>query len=131
MLATIEIDLNLPAAEIWEPIAWRLAKAGENYFLNRQVRTAEVDHALGEVIIVRRKWTWPSWLKARWYAEDADGSQWGYMQKPGMFSDRWETDGVTMARFDEWFEIPKIGGDWRQSLRENPNWRSDNGQKDT
>ena len=132
MQVTIEIDMGSLAGE-WEAIAYRLPCPGESWLTSGGVvRTAygRGDVPIVPCIIVRRKWIWPSWLKARWYAEDKDGSQWGYMQKPELLSDRWETDGVTMARFDEWFEIPKIGGDWRQSLRENPNWRPINESND-
>lgn len=132
MLVTIEIDLGSLADE-WEAVAYRPPGRGERYAIaSEKVVLSTVDGINGEsYLIVRRKWVWPSWLKARWYCEDGDGIQRCCKStKPEAGEMTWRSDNL--LRIDpEFVDIPKIGGDWRQSLRENPNWRPDNGQKDT
>lgn len=130
MLATIEIDLG-PVADEWEPIAYRKAKDREFFYFGGSIFNDKAERPRHDVIIVRRKWVWPSWLKARWYAESEGGASYC-----GDGVDIPQPSGKTwlMSNWREiprWIDIPKIGGDWRQSLRENPNWRSGNGQKDT
>lgn len=127
--ATIEIDLGSHVDD-WEPVAYRKPVDGECWYFGGSVFTAQYIRPHCEVIIVRRKWVWPRWLKARWYCEDPDGAQLAYEQEPGRDEEDWFVS-EDLCRLDKLVDIPKIGGDWRQSLRENPNWRPDNGQKDT
>lgn len=122
MQATIEIDLG-PYSDQWEPVAYRKARDGECYFHGGSVFNERAARPTCDVLIVRRKWQFPSWLKARWYCEDLDGSQWAYEQEPGHGEEEWFASGA-LCRLDELIDIPKIGGDWRQSLRENPNWKA-------
>lgn len=123
MQATIEIDLGRLAEE-WEAVAFRLPKKDEIFLIDgKRVERAASDYQYVPQLIVRRKWTWPSWLKARWYAEDANGSQWAYEQMPVRDEVEWHAS-PPMCRLDEFFDIPRIGGDWKQSMRENPNWKA-------
>lgn len=130
MQATIEIDLG-PLASEWEVVAVRLPKAREFFVNGCEVDEAVFDFPDEPQIIVRRKWVFPSWLKARWYCEDSDGVQRCCKRiKPETGVESWYSTDI--CRVDPTLvDIPKIGGDWKQSLRENPNWRPDNGQKDT
>ena len=123
MQATIEIDLG-PLASEWEAVAYRLPYPGDNWLTSSGVvRTASRQGELPSIpcIILRRKWVWPSWLKARWYCEDGDGIQRCCKStKPEAGEMTWRSDNL--LRIDpEFVDLPKIGGDWRQSLRENPN----------
>lgn len=123
MQATIDIDLGKFASE-WEVVAVRTPKEGDFYWHRDHAVQSVEDWTSEPMIIVRRKWVWPSWLKAWWYAEDADGTQWAFMQMPRHAGDRWLPTAGSSPRLDRFTDIPKIGGDWRQSLRENPNWKA-------
>lgn len=123
MQATIEIDLG-PLASDWEVVAVRPPKEGESYWYRDHAVQSVDDWTSEPMIIVRRKWTWPSWLKARWYCEEADGRQFiGNKDEPRQFNDMWRARGLYFVD-SAFVDIPKIGGDWRQSLRENPNWKA-------
>ena len=120
MQATIEIDLGQLAND-WEVVRIGRPRKGEQVVSGHMVLTAERDWATDNAIIVRRKWQWPSWLKARWYCEDGEGIQrCCNSTKPEAGEMTWRSDNL--LRIDpEFVDLPKIGGDWRQSLRENPN----------
>lgn len=127
MQVTIDIDLG-PLAEEWEAVAWRPPKNGERFVksYNLVVLTAFSDFTNEESrLIVRRKWVWPSWLKARWYCEDSDGVQRCCKRsKPDTGASSWYSDDI--VRVDpSLVDLPRIGGDWKQSLRENPNWKGE------
>lgn len=131
MQATIEIDLG-PLADEWEAVAYRPPRRGERYAIaSEKVVLSTVDGINGEsYLIVRRKWAWPAGVKAAAMAMDADGQWWIHEHKPHVNRNCWDSEGDVMSCHAWAFDLPECG-DWRQSLRENPNWRSDNGQKDT
>lgn len=123
MQANIDIDLG-PLSEEWEVTRIGKPKRGEHFVSGSIVLPAERDWDSDNQIIVRRKWVFPSWLKARWYCEDSDGVQRcckSTKPEPGEWA--WRSD--KLLRIDaELVDLPKIGGDWKQSLRENPNWKA-------
>ena len=121
MQATIEIDLGPLEAE-WEAVAFRLPKKDEIILIDgKRVERATSDYQYVPQLIVRRKWVWPSWLKARWYYENAGGAQFFSNNAPKLHTGYWLHNDTTSIR--GMLDVPKIGGDWKLSLRENPNWK--------
>lgn len=121
MLAMIEIDLG-PFADGFEPVGFRPPKRGENYIASDgHVNLASVDFRADELkLIVRRKWAWPAGVKAAAMAMDADGQWWIHEHKPHVNRNCWDSEGDVMSCHAWAFDLPECG-DWRQSLRENPN----------
>lgn len=123
MQATIEIDLGQFTSE-WEVVAVRTPKEGEFYWYRDHAVQSVDDWTSEPMIIVRRKWTFPSWLKARWYYECSNGVRFVSCSKPYIDNRQYWVHTDAAIPLGEMFDIPKIGGDWRQSLRENPNWKA-------
>ena len=121
MKCEIDIDLGKLSDE-WEPVAFRVAKKGETIVCqNGLPHLIQSDSWNDPRLIVRRRWQWPEWLTAEWYCEWQNGSQYVSVYEPLLVSGRsdWLGNG-TMKCLDGVVDIPKIGGDWRQSKRRNP-----------
>ena len=77
-------------------------------------------------IILRRKWTWPTWLEGWGIAMDANGSCFAFAKRPERSTYTWQPqyDGA----FFRW--CPKLLGppppitDWTQPIL-NPNYKGD------
>lgn len=75
-------------------------------------------------LIVRPAWQWPEWLKCRYIVYTIRGKWLATNFLPRLHNSAWHADGVFVelspAILD--FTTPPCD-DFRESLRENPNWK--------
>ena len=100
----------------------RAPKKGE-WYLDLSGKPYQADHSFTiPYIIVRPIWQWPVWLKCRWIARCSDGMiALGRCDLPIEGREYWCSkigcDYVSASSLD--LNLPE--GDWRKSLRMNPN----------
>jgi len=72
-------------------------------------------------VILKKKWTWPEWLIAKYIAMQSNEEWYAFAERPTLVTDCWYPDcpscrltGIVQMEFP-------VGMDWRQSLMRNPN----------
>lgn len=71
-------------------------------------------------LILEKLWEWPTWLKAKYIAMDADGTWYAYKMEPEVSYEIWTTSDHVAAAFPVLgLEGPKCDA-WTKSLMENP-----------
>lgn len=123
----VQVTIDIPDGwELAEP-EMRPVKQGESYLHGRLVMPWDlIEPSSWPHPILRRSWTWPAWLKARWIAMDKNGLWWATQSRPILTieMDSWWEGGPAITLRTGWFDFtPPPCTDWTQSLRENPNWR--------
>lgn len=74
-------------------------------------------------VIVKKKFIWPTWLKAAYIAMDKNGEWYAFKEKPEQYYDNsWSTrtDKICMLNDIVDIDLPECS-DWTQSLIKNPN----------
>jgi hypothetical protein len=123
MKALVEIEIP----DGYEFVGVRTPKRGELYVMNPgEVNTAAFDWGNSPVIVVRKAWAWPSWLKAVWIAMDRDGVWRAYLTEPRRSDAYASWSGsaqLNLGKGDSlYFDFaPPPCDDWKTSLRKNPN----------
>ena len=128
MLVELEVELPEALRGEWEPVRFGYPRDGENYVTCGKVAASHRDHCeatTNPMLIVRKIWQWPAWLKAEWIAMDADGYWFAFNSEPfdheyekAWFSEHGENSILDTEFFD--FTPPPCT-DWRTSKRRNPN----------
>lgn len=126
---TIVHEFEVPdeIAANWEPTnEFRQPGIGDHYLTSgRDGITVGEGWYNADRHIVRRRFVWPAWLLCRYVVWHADGGAWGA-------NSRDMVDQIMMNHFPgECIDLscvdvgPCPTADWRESLRENPNWKGD------
>lgn len=125
MSEKVSVKVEIPDG--WELACeeMRVPREGENYLACGAVAPPPNGTSLFPRVIVRRKWTWPAWLKARWLFCDRSGA-WianSGAERPrsgdGFWYFNWGAQTASVC--EELFDFtPPPCDDWRLSLRENP-----------
>ena len=127
-MAEVQVTVEIPEGYELADSRMRQLRCGDT-FLNRhgEVETwHESWNSSCIFVIVRKAWQWPKWLKARWIAEEAVGRWYAYNEKPVCNEvDCWQRkNGPCVYLHSSLLDFtPPPCDDWRNSLRENPNWK--------
>lgn len=125
----INVDLTLNGEE-YEPTGeFREPKDGE-VFITQHGKAELLRKAIPGCprIILRKKWKWPKWLKARYIAMDNDGNWYAYSERPTRptwDTGFWDSDHympLSHNRLINFFPPGITQDNWRNSLMENPNY---------
>jgi hypothetical protein len=125
----VQVWVNIPEGYELACDEMRLPKDGEMYVVDGGcVCVAEYDWQHLHRLIVRPTWQWPAWLKARWLWCCSDNTWFAGNSNnpPELMRWGWYTGGHTVLINDheDLFDFtPPPCTDWRESLRENPNWK--------
>ena len=117
---SIQIQIRNLDLKKWNPIALRIPKSDEQWMdASGQV---QVGGSSVERLIIKPRWIWPYFLQARYYFEDSKGHQWVSEKIPTPGYSSWQTTLIDAVCIEGKFDIPKLGGKWVNSLRENPKY---------
>jgi hypothetical protein len=129
----LEIEVEVP--EGYEATGeFRLPKKGD-YFLNScgdlNLSTNDWNNSnymnsyANQRIILRKKYQWPTWLKARYIAMDKDKGWWAYDSRPILYERGWKIgEGRAFNLRHNLVDFtPPECSDWTKSLMENPNYQ--------
>lgn len=106
---------------------FRKPKKSEHYFsVYSNVCVANFDFSSESHIILRRKWTWPEWLKGWGIAMDVNGSCFVFAKRPERNTYTWQPqDDSSFFRWcPEMLGPPPVITDWTQPVL-NPNYKGD------
>jgi hypothetical protein len=100
MLYQINLPDEIKDADgvLYEPTGeWRCPKRGERFLeSDGTANNAVGDFRYVNAIILRPKWHWPAWLKAKCIAMDENGCIWAYRDMPTRASQMWIGGGNTV-----------------------------------
>ncbi len=100
---------------------YRPVKVGEYYLSDAARGITHQGPASADFPILRRKWTWPAWLKAPYIAMDENGGWTAYNNPPYLCPGYWNAGGRHLSSLQEMTDFtPPPCTDWRQSLTANP-----------
>lgn len=117
------MPIDIPGYEV---IDFRLPVKGDLYIANDinrpQLAGKDHGHMSPYRLIVRKKFEWPTWLKAKFIAMDECGEWYAYVERPEICRTRWASSEEVYTRltsdlFD--MQLPTCN-DWTKSLMENP-----------
>lgn len=115
--------IDIPGYDV---IDFRLPREGELYIANDIARPKRAAVSHGHTspfrLIVRKRFEWPTWLKAKYIAMDECGDWFAYNEAPEPYNTRWSTSDADHILLRDGFfdmQLPTCD-DWKQSLMENP-----------
>lgn len=103
----------------------RQAVKGEFYYFLNGVDEGRLEQPVSSTAykypILRPKWEWPEWLKAKYIAMDQCGIWYAFDTEPRISDRSWRGDGCYMLSTKSIDFTSPTCTDWKQSLRKNPN----------
>lgn len=122
----VEIEVSIPDGYIFD--CFRVPYPGDLYIVDGSVRERKCDTSIGfPCVIVKKDWSWPTWLRAGFIAQDKSGDWYGFNCKPHLCVDggRWD---VPASSDDPIIELdpdivafdPPPCENWIKSIRANP-----------
>jgi len=105
---------------------YRAPNKGDWHLWGRTTPSIACRDMVGDYIILRRKWTWPAWLKGWGIAMDANGTCYAFATKPELSIYTWhpDEDGAFFRWYPEMLGPPPPITDWTQPVL-NPNYKGD------
>ena len=124
-MAEVQVTVEIPEGYELADSRMRQVRCRET-FLNRrsEVETwREPSNSSCIFLIVRKAWQWPEWLQARFIAMDESGYWYAYDSPTCDGKSHWR-GRVSVPLLPSCLDFtPPPCDDWKDSLRENPNWK--------
>ena len=119
MKCEIEVELPEDIAAMYEPVAFRQWRSGDSFLNSCNIVETAGDDGSAYRLILREKWTPPTWLKAGWIAKDYNGAWFWYPTEPQLSMDEkmWCSRGAIHIDPNAFNFTPPSCDDFRQSKR--------------